>query len=86
MTWTHTHVASLLNECKKLFPKVSQPELILLRPILKVPVWPIFEKRVREAVESSQPGEPIELQHRVQYIMAEATICIFFGQVSHELI
>lgn len=34
-------------------------------------------------VETSQPGRPVELQHQVQAIMAEATICIFFGQVGH---
>ncbi|KAJ5191780.1 uncharacterized protein N7498_010765 [Penicillium cinerascens] len=43
-------------------------------------IWPIFDQRVREMVEISQPGKPVELQHHVQAIMAEATICIFFGQ------
>ncbi|KAJ5665021.1 uncharacterized protein N7477_007469 [Penicillium maclennaniae] len=43
-------------------------------------IWPIFEKGVREMVDTSQPGRPVELQHQVQAIMAEATICIFFGQ------
>ena len=37
-------------------------------------------------VEISQPGKPVELQHHVQAIMAEATICIFFGQVSHSML
>ncbi|KAJ5148695.1 hypothetical protein N7448_000273 [Penicillium atrosanguineum] len=43
-------------------------------------IWPIFEKGVCGMVENSQPGRPVELQHQVQAIMAEATICIFFGQ------
>ncbi|OQD74254.1 hypothetical protein PENDEC_c011G02709 [Penicillium decumbens] len=43
-------------------------------------IWSIFEHRVREMVEISEPGKPVELQHHVQAIMAEATNCIFFGQ------